>query len=110
LYSSDPQTGFGPTGPVWEYTADPPESLFGSYASGVQRLRNGNTLIAVTETGRFREVRDDGTLVADYQLELNGAPLRMFRVVRIEPDSPAFASWRLEPTGQTLGQVLTLQQ
>jgi hypothetical protein len=109
LYTFDPRTGFGPASPVWEYTADPPESLFGSYASGVQRLKNGNTLIAVTETGRFREVRPDGTLAADYQLELNGAPLRMFRVVRLEPDSPDFASWRLEPTGQILGQVLTLQ-
>jgi hypothetical protein len=110
LYTFDAQTGFGPTQPVWEYTADPPQSVFGSYASGVQRLRNGNTLIAVTETGRFREVRPDGTLVADYQLKLNGTPLRMFRVVRLEPDAPAFASWKLEPTGETLGDVLALQQ
>jgi hypothetical protein len=95
---------------VWEYTADPPQSVFGSYASGVQRLPNGNTLIAVTETGRFREVAPDGTLLADYQLELNGAPLRMFRVTRFEPDAPAFASWALEPTGKTLGVVLSLRQ
>ena len=110
LYTFDSQTGYGPSAPVWEYTADPPESVFGSYASGVQRLPNGNTLIAVTETGRFREVRSDGTLLADYQLAINGTPLRMFRVVRLEKNAPAFASWKLEPTGETLGQVLFLQQ
>ena len=106
LYTFDSRTGFGPSEPVWQYTADPPQSLFGSYASGVQRLQNGNTLLAVTETGRFREVGADGHLVSDFQLELNGAPLRMFRVLRFEPTSPIFRSWELVPTGMTLGRVL----
>jgi hypothetical protein len=110
LYTFDNNVGYGPSAPVWQYTADPPQSLFGTFASGVQRLANGNTLIAVTQTGRFREVTADGQLVRDYQLELDGAPLEMFRVNRFEPDSPVFASWKLEPTGETLGEVLTFQQ
>ena len=95
---------------MWQYTADPPQSLYGTFASGVQRLANGNTLISVTPTGRFREVTPDGQVLRDYQLELAGAPLEMFRVNRFERDSPVFASWTLEPTGETLGEVLTFQQ
>ncbi len=55
-------------------------------------------------------MRPDGTLLADYQLAIDGVPLRMFRVTRFEKNAPAFASWKLEPTGETLGQVLLLQQ
>ena len=85
LYTFDDSVGYGPSAPVWQYTADPPQSLYGTFASGVQRLANGNTLISVTPTGRFREVTPDGQVLRDYQLELAGAPLEMFRVNRFEP-------------------------
>lgn len=106
LYALDSSAGFGPSEPVWQYAADPPDSLFGSYASGVQRLASGGTLIAVTSTGRFREVDDGGQLIAEYQLASNGTPLRVFRVTSIPPTSPAFARRPLVATGATLGQIL----
>jgi hypothetical protein len=106
LYALDSRAGFGPSEPVWQYAADPPESLFGWYASGVQRLASGGTLIAVTHTGRFREVDDAGELIADYQLASNDTPLRVFRVTSIPPTSPAFATRPLVATGATLGQIL----
>ena len=56
----------------------PPESLFGAYASGVQRLASGNTLIAVTEAGRFREVDPQGRLVVEYQLEATASRFARF--------------------------------
>lgn len=106
LYESDSSGGFGDGESRWEYTADPPESLFGAYASGVQRLASGNTLIAVTEAGRFREVDPQGRLVVEYQLEANGEPLRPFRVLSYSPTSAAFAALPLTRIGSTLGRVL----
>ncbi len=106
LYTPAGAAGFEPAGPVWQYAADQPESLFGTYASGVQRLGNGNTILAVTPTGRFREVDAAGQLVRDYQLASKGTNLRMFRVTSFPPTSPAFASYPLVPNTRTLGQVL----
>jgi hypothetical protein len=80
--------------------------MFGAYASGVQRLVNGDTLIAITPTGRFREVDDAGQTLCDYQLSMSGESLRMFRVTSFPPNSPAFATRPLVPTGATLGQIL----
>lgn len=109
LYTLASGSAYDPATPVWEYVADPPESLYGTYASGVQRLSDGSTLIAVTPTGRFRIVDPAGRVVSDYQLAIDGTPLRMFRVVSYPPSYRGFASWRLEPTETTLGTVLAVQ-
>jgi hypothetical protein len=106
LYTLDSIFGYGPAEPAWEYAADPPESLFGSYASGTQRLVNGGTLLAVTPTGRFREVDGRGELIREYQLASDGEPLRMFRVTSFPPTATAFAAHPLVPNGATLGYVL----
>jgi len=52
------------------YTAEssglPPWTFFSNFASGVQRLANGNTLIAETRWGRIFEVTDSGQMVWEY--------------------------------------------
>jgi hypothetical protein len=107
LYTLELGSAYEPAAPAWEYVADPPASVFGSYASGVQRLADGNTLLAVTETGRFRVVDPEGRVLSDYQLAIEGVPLRMFRVSAYSSSDRVLASWRLEPTGATLGTVLS---
>jgi hypothetical protein len=106
LYARSPGGAYEPVSPAWEYVATPPESLFGSYASGVQRLADGDTLVAITESGRFRIVDPSGDLVREYQLAIDGTPLRMFRVSSYPPSYRGFASRRLEPTGSRLGTAL----
>jgi hypothetical protein len=53
---------------VWQYKADPVEDFYSAYASGAQRLRNGNTLIDEALKGRIFEVTPAGDIVWEYYL------------------------------------------
>ncbi|WP_329085081.1 MULTISPECIES: arylsulfotransferase family protein [unclassified Streptosporangium] len=53
---------------VWQYTADPPESLFCAMAGGCERLPNGNILISDAQAGRAIEVTRDGRTVWAVQI------------------------------------------
>jgi Arylsulfotransferase (ASST) len=67
---------------VWQYSASPP--IFNDYTGSVQRLANGNTVVAWTRKGIVDEVRPDGTLVS--RATLLSAPGRIatpYRVTRI---------------------------
>jgi hypothetical protein len=57
---------YGPTMPVWRYTANPPTSFYSSFISGTQRLANGNTLICSGSSGRIFEVTEAGEIVWEY--------------------------------------------
>lgn len=50
--------------PLWLY--EKPDEFFGAFASGAQRLPNGNTLIDAAHTGRLFEVTTDGQIVWEY--------------------------------------------
>lgn len=98
---------FGPAGTAWTYTADPPESMYGSFISGVRRLPNGNTLICVGPTGRFIEVTAAGERVWYYINPLQGGgPMTQgqtpagnlaFRAERYAQGFPGFAGRDLTP-------------
>jgi hypothetical protein len=51
---------------VWSFQSKLPNSFFGSYISGAQRLPNGNTLICSGPHGHFFEVTKDGEVVWEY--------------------------------------------
>jgi hypothetical protein len=51
---------------VWEYIGDPPNSFYSKARGSAMRLRNGNTLISQSETGRIFEVTYDGEIVWDF--------------------------------------------
>ena len=51
---------------VWSYSADPPESFFTIGRGTVQRLPNGNTLIASSGQGQIFEVTRLGEVVWRY--------------------------------------------
>ena len=56
-------TGYGPTAPVWSYTATTPTDFYATNISGAQRLPNGNTLICDGPDGYFFEVTTAGNVV-----------------------------------------------
>lgn len=49
---------------VWSY--EEPDSFWSDFASGVQRLPNGNTLIAEAQNGRIFEITSEGEKIWEY--------------------------------------------
>lgn len=78
---------------VWEYRAPEPESFYTPTRGSNQRLANGNTLIAQSDSGRAFEVTPDGTIVWEF-LNPNLSEGRrggLVRMRRIAPD--VVAAW-----------------
>jgi outer membrane protein assembly factor BamB len=85
---------------AWNYTGfssdqRPAISFFSVYRGGVQRLRNGNTLITEADWGRIFEVTKNGEIVWEYicpyfrYLEgnlSNGYTNLIYRAYRVAPD------------------------
>jgi len=101
---------------VWEY--EDPDTFWSDFASGAQRLPNGNTMIAEAATGRMFEitaegekvweyvnpVTDEGPLVqGDTLPSFGGVPWRkrnaVFRAYRYAPDYPGLVGKDLTPMG-----------
>jgi hypothetical protein len=100
-YAYDPATGYGPAAPVWQYTANPAESVFAPIISGAQRLASGNTLVTVGTEGRFFEVTRDGQMVWSYVVTDTAGTTGylVFRATRYEPGYEGLAGQELEPEG-----------
>jgi hypothetical protein len=74
---------------VWEYRAPNPTDFYTKMRGGVQRLANGNTLIAESERGHAFEVTRAGAVVWDYwtpHRDENGHPATIIRMVRHAPE------------------------
>jgi outer membrane protein assembly factor BamB len=61
---------------VWEYRHNP--ALFAPFAGSVQRMSNGNTVVAFGAEARVVEVAADGTVVWESQLTDNGRKVPFF--------------------------------
>ena len=107
-YILEGDLAYGPQDYFWEYQADPPESLFSQNQGGVQNLPNGNSLICVTNEGRFLEVTMDGEVVWEYINPVgfsgpvsqgNNVPGNSgaFRITRYDAAYPAFVGRDLTP-------------
>lgn len=116
-YGMNPDGSFDPGVLVWQYAR--PGEFFSDFASGQQRMPNGNTLIAETQNGRIFEVTTDGEIVWQYINPVtNEGPLRqgdpvppgptsvptrlangVFRAYRYPLDYPAFEDKDLTPRG-----------
>ncbi len=107
---------YGPSSPVWNYTAPNKAEFFSSEISGAHRLPNGNTLICAGVLGTFFEVTQQGETVWKYvnpvvrggtlaQGEQPGVDDRghylnaVFKVHRYPPDYAGLAGRDLTPTG-----------
>ena len=100
-YPYDPATGYGPSAPVWQYVASPPETVFAPIISGAQRLASGNTFVTVGTAGRFLEVTPDGQTVWSYVVTdtSGGTGYLVFRALRYEPGYEGLANQTLTPEG-----------
>jgi len=70
---------------VWEYTADPPESFYSPSRGSNQRLPNGNTFIAESDSGRLFEVTSAGHIVWEFlnpDRYKNGRRVALYRAIR----------------------------
>ena len=108
-----PESGaFGPSEPVWSYTAPDKVSFSSGFISGAEPLANGNTLICSGAQGRFFEVTPGGEIVWEYWTLFSGnvknpdgslpQPVgentyAVFRATKIPPDHPGLAGRDLKP-------------
>ena len=69
---------------VWEYAADPAESFFSPSRGSNQRLANGNTHIADSDSGRLLEVTPEGEIVWEFVNPdtMGGRPQPLYRSMR----------------------------
>jgi len=70
---------------VWQYKADPPKSFYSPSRGSNERLANGNTLIAESDSGRAFEVTRGGRIVWEFitpDRRRNGRPQALYRVCR----------------------------
>ena len=103
---------FGPSEPVWSYTAPDKVSFSSGFISGAERLANGNTLICSGAHGRFLEVTPDGEIVWEYWTLYSGNiqtpdgstphpvgnnTYAVFRATKIPPDHPGLSGRDLKP-------------
>jgi hypothetical protein len=69
---------------VWQYVPQP--SVFNQFTGSVQRLANGNTVVAWTNFGLIDEVAPSGALVN--RMQINSAPgvaaTAAYRAIRID--------------------------
>jgi len=100
-YAYDPTDGFLPTAPDWQYTANPPTSLFASFISSAQRLVSGDTLICNGPAGVMFEVTSAGTTVWSYTItDTTGkADVDVFRATRYEGDYTGLVGQTFTPQG-----------
>jgi hypothetical protein len=82
-------SAFGPTGSVWNYTAETPTDFFAINLGGAQRQPNGNTLICSGPQGLFFEVTSEKEIVWQYENQVPD-PLdsHVFKIYRYAPEYP----------------------
>ncbi len=68
---------------VWEWRADPPESFYTPSKGSAQRLPNGNTLLAESDSGRAIEVAPDGEIVWEWVCPHRAGPGERATIVRM---------------------------
>jgi hypothetical protein len=107
---------YGPSKPVWNYTAANKTDFFSSEISGAHRLPNGNTLVCAGVLGTFFEITPQGKTVWKYvnpvvrggvlaQGEQPGVDDRghylnaVFKIHRYPLDYPGLAGRALTPGG-----------
>jgi len=74
---------------VWEYKADPPRSFLSPTRGSNQRLPNGNTFVADSDSGRLFEVTHEGEIVWEFlnpDLTKAGKRMPLYRAMRHSPE------------------------
>jgi hypothetical protein len=122
-YARPPSSAYGPSQPMWSYTAPKKSDFYSMLLSGAQRLPNGNTLICSGSNGTLLEVTPEREVVWKYINPTRGGygPPRllqggpdgqfgpagggsMFRAYRYGPDYAGLAGKNLTP-GKTIEEL-----
>jgi hypothetical protein len=72
---------------VWQYRAQPPRSFYSPSRGSNERLPNGNTFIAESDSGRCFEVTPDGEIVWELrnpEKRAKGGRMALYRVCRYD--------------------------
>ncbi len=88
-YNRSTGSAFGPTGPIWNYTAENPSEFYAINLGSAQRLPNGDTLICNGPQGQFFEVTNEKEIVWMYNnLVPDPIDSQVFRIYRYGPEYP----------------------
>ncbi len=91
---------YGPENLQWRYMGNPPSSFYSDAFSGMERLKDGNTLICNGVEGDFFEVTPVGTLVWEYLNPYPGPLMnQVFKMVYIPPEEPSEMEPNLDCNG-----------
>ena len=74
---------------VWQYRAEPPKSFYSPSRGSNERLPNGNTFIAESDSGRLFEVTPSGEIVWELlnpDRRRNGGRMAFYRACRYDRD------------------------
>ncbi len=90
VYDLEPGSAYGPTDYTWDYTANPPTTLYSTVFGGALRLKDGDTLICDGVPGKFFEVTPDQTIVWQYDNPYPGSGKMhdVFKIDYIPPPLP----------------------
>ncbi len=75
---------------VWQYVADPPTAFYTATKGSIQRLPNGNTLLAESDRGRAFEVTPAGEIVWEFVCPHLTGPHERATIVRMKRYSHEF--------------------
>ncbi len=78
---------------VWQYLSDPPTDFYTESKGSVQRLPNGNTLLAESDAGRAIEVTPTGEIVWEFFCPHESAPGERAAIVRMRRIDPSRLDW-----------------
>jgi len=84
---------------VWQWEADPPESFYTRSQGSVQRLPNGNFLLAESERGRALEITAEGERVWEFRAPHRTRDGKRAAIARIVRHPRAFVDAILERHG-----------
>ena len=88
-YHLEPGSAYGPDDFSWDYTANPPTSLYSNIYGGALRLMDGDTLICDGVPGKFFEVTPEKTTVWQYMNPYpDSAKNSVFKIDYISTEEP----------------------
>lgn len=90
---------------VWSYRGDPPSSFYTRTKGSIQRLPNGNTLMAESDRGRAIEVTRDGEVVWEFLCPHRIGADRRATIVRMRRYPRSFVERIVEDRGDGSGST-----
>lgn len=101
---------FGPVNPVWTFGATAGPNFITQTAGGTQRLRNGNTILCLSNANRVVEVTPEKEIVWTLNLGAGEAGGFTFRANRFPADAPQLAGTEFSGIAPTVRNAASMVQ